>query len=146
MYRVKRCKECGDEIHIHYHDRRRIVRNTCEHLKHLQGKNIKESDYSKYFRKWFYKKGEKMNARIVGKVFQYSLPSRENNKNSCKLLKDDDEFVKRIYKEIPTTRSIDGPDVTGSYIIEICTEDCDLTDDEIVKKIDSIANEIGFID
>jgi len=51
MYKVKRCKECGDEIHIHYHDRRRIVRNTCEHLKHLQGENIKESDYSKYFRK-----------------------------------------------------------------------------------------------
>ena len=87
-----------------------------------------------------------MNARIVGKIFQYTLPSRENKKNYCKLLKDDDEFVKRIFKEIPTTRSADGPDATGSYIIEICTEDCDLTDDEIVKKIDSIANEIGFID
>ena len=89
---------------------------------------------------------EKMNARIVGKVFQYSLPSRENNKNFCKLLKDDDEFVKRVFKEIPTTRSVDGPDVTGSYIIEISTKDCDLTDEEIVKKIDSIASDIGFID
>jgi len=87
-----------------------------------------------------------MNARIVGKIFQYSLPSRENKKNYCKLLKDDSEFVKRIFKEIPTTISVEGPDVTGSYIIEICTEDCNITDEEIVKKIDSIANEIGFVD
>ena len=87
-----------------------------------------------------------MNAWIVEKIFQYTLPSREYKKNYCKLLKDDDEFVKRILKEIPTTESVEGPDVTGSYIIEISTKDCTLTDDEINKKIDEIANEIGFVD
>lgn len=50
MYKIKRCKVCGDGIHIHLKGKQRIVKNTCEHLKHIQNENIKESNYDKYFR------------------------------------------------------------------------------------------------
>lgn len=50
MYIIKRCKECGHRVHVHQCGRQHILKNTCEHLEHLQGESIKETNYDKYFK------------------------------------------------------------------------------------------------
>jgi hypothetical protein len=81
--------------------------------------------------------------RLCGKIFAFSLPSQDNNPNACKLLVDDEMFMDKVL-EIKGCKEVQSANVCGVYVITFDAEDCPYMDNEIIRKIDTIANNIGF--
>jgi hypothetical protein len=86
-----------------------------------------------------------MSTELVGKVFSYSLPEKKgrNCNIACRLLKDEESFKDRVL-ELNGCLEVNGPSITGAYSISLDTHDTELSDAEIIQRINSIANEIGF--
>lgn len=82
---------------------------------------------------------------LAGKVFVLSLPSKEENKDYCKLLKDDEKFMSKVL-EIEGCMEVEGPNITGCFAITFDVFDCPYSDNEIIEMIDTITNNIGFTD
>lgn len=81
--------------------------------------------------------------RLVGKIFIFNLPVKEDN--FCISLKNNEEFISKVM-DITGCIEIQGLDITGAYTITFSVEETPFTDKDIIEKINSIANKIGFED
>jgi hypothetical protein len=80
-----------------------------------------------------------MKTLLVGKVFLYSLPNKKEFKQ------DDQVFMNRMLNEISGAKEVQHILAgQGSYAITIEVLDTNLNDEEIINKIDTIADEIGY--
>lgn len=77
---------------------------------------------------------------LAGKVFVFNLPLKGK---SNKLLKNEQKFIKNVL-EIQSCKEIQNVNISNAYVIIFNTTADSLPNEEIISKIDKIAEKIGF--